>query len=107
MEDFERTSEEFWRAAINKLRGPLPEVGKEPPAIEKVEEAVVQKDLINGLDPETLGNFSKITMDVYFFMDQGTHKYFMMQAQTMTDYGEIELRKAVDMVKRKQKRNKG
>lgn len=99
--------EEFWRDTINSLRGPFPEIGADPPIeeIAKIEEP--EKELINGIDQNSSGNLSKITMDVYFFMDDDTHKYYMMQSQTMTDYGELTLKKAIEMVKRKQKRNKG
>lgn len=84
----------------------MPEVGVEPPK-EEIIEPPEEKELIGGIDPEATGNFSKITMDVYFFMDHETRKYFMMQDQRMVDFGDIPLRKAVEIVKRKQKRNKG
>jgi len=97
-------SEEFWRNAINGLRGPLPEVGADPPTIEEVTEEE-DKELIGGYDPDSLGNFSKITVDIFFFMNPMEHKYYMMQAQNMTDYGEIKLSKAAEIAKRKQRRN--
>lgn len=109
MTDMSKEQEAFWRGALSKLRGPFPEIGLPPPVEETTKEAEPEqeKNLINGIDPDAVGNFSKITMDVYFFMDFETHKYFMMQGQTMADYGEMTLRKAVEKVKRRQRRDKG
>jgi hypothetical protein len=102
-----KEQELFWRKTLDTLRaGPLPEVGLEP-SQEETKAEIPKKELIGGFDPDSIGNFSKITMDVYFFMDQETHKYFMMQGQFMNDYGEMSLKKAMEMVKRRQKRNKG
>jgi len=95
-------SEDFWRNAINGLDIPLPEIGTDPPQEEQIVEE--RTDLINGLPPETKGNFSKVTMDIYFFMSPIAQKYFMMQAQNMTDYGEVSVKRAVEIVKRRQRR---
>src|SRR5258706_8211482 len=106
MEELSKEQELFWRKELNALRGPFPEVGLEPPKEETTIEEP-EKESIGGIDPDTTGNFSKITMDIYFFMDHETHKYFMMQGQSLTDFGEKTLREAVEIVKKKQKRNKG
>lgn len=101
----EISSEDFWRQQINALNVPLPEIGSDPPASET--EQGEKKVLIGGIDPDSAGNFSKITIDVYFFLNPATNKYFMMQTQNMMDYGEISFKKATEIVKRKQRRNKG
>lgn len=92
--------EDFWRSHINQLRGPFPEAGVEPP----LEESIGEVKTINGLDPATLGNFTCVTMDIYFFMDAKTNKYFLMQNQKMIDLGEMSLERAAALVKRRQKR---
>lgn len=105
MSDMSQEQESFWRKTLEGLRGPFPEIGDDPPAIELEEEE--EKPTIGGIDPDALGNFSRLTMDVWFFMNTETNKYYMMQSQGMTDYGEKVLREAVEMVKRRQRRNKG
>lgn len=103
----DKKSEEFWRTQLSALRGPLPEVGTDPPMEEIQVEPEDDFKATNGIDPQSIGNFSKVTMDIYFFMDTESNRYFMMQSQSMTDFGEMSLQKAAEMVKRKQKRNKG
>jgi len=108
MAEMSKEDEIFWRRTLESLRGPMPEVGEDPPKEETgIEVAAEPPELIGGLSPEALGNLSKVTIDIFFFMDQESHKYFMMQSQNMVDYGEVPLRKAVEMAKRKQRRNKG
>lgn len=102
----EKEQEIFWRKTLDTLKGPFPEVGLAPP-VEEIEKVEPPKELINGIDPESLGSFSKVTVDLYMFLEQDTRKCYMMQSQIMTDYGEVQLKKAIEIVKRKQRRNKG
>lgn len=105
MEEISKEQEVFWRNQLKNLRGPLPEVGLEPPKDETIKEP--QKELIGGIDSESIGTLSKISMDIYFFLDNETNKYYMMQGQSMVDFGERTLKQAIEIAKRKQRRNKG
>ncbi len=100
----DKSSEQFWRAQLEALRGPIPEIGEEPPADEVVVSKKEDFKDTNGIDPESIGNFSKVTMDVYFFMNTEDNRYFMMQTQSMTDFGEMSLQQAVEAVKKRRKR---
>jgi hypothetical protein len=91
---------DFWKDAINKLTGPFPEAGTEPPDYEFIKEVKTY----DGMDPSSVGNFSRISLDIYFFFDQVNHKYFMMQNQKMFDLGEMTLEEAAEIVKKRQKR---
>jgi len=91
--------EDFWRKAINSLTGPFPEVGLGPP----VDEVVSDKPQV---DPNLSGNLSRITMDIYFFLNPETNKYFTMQNQTMTDFGEVTLAEAAEMVRKRKRKTK-
>lgn len=97
--------EDFWRNVINKIEGPFPEVGIGPPIPEviKVEEEP-KPDVPPALDLTQTGNFSRVTMELYFFLDGNTQKYFTMQNQNITDFGEMTLGKAVQIVRRRKKK---
>lgn len=91
---------DFWKNVINSITAPFPEVGSAPP----VEETIKDAKAFNGIDPNSVGNFSRITLDIYFFMDTKSNKYFMMQSQKMVDLGEMTLGEAAEIVKRRQRR---
>ena len=97
--------EDYWRKVVNSLRGPFPEVGAGPPVDEvvSVHEVVSEKPQV---DPALTGNLSRITMDIYFFLDPKTNKYFTMQNQTMVDFGEVTLGEAAEMVRKRKRKTK-
>lgn len=93
-----KNPEDYWKNTINSMIGPFPEMGIEPPDLESINDGRAHL--------ETLGNFSKVTLDVYFFLNSKENKYFTMQTQVMTDFGEISLGKAVEMVRKKKRKTK-
>lgn len=98
---------EFWRKVVNDLTGPFPEIGLEPSASETIDDDQADGDM-EAVDPKTqIGNLSRVSVDIYFFLNHETGKYYMMQGQNMWDYGDMTLDKALQMVRRKQGRKRG
>lgn len=82
-----------WEKEINRIRGPWPEVGYDPPEMEFI------RNKIPALDQT--GDFSKITTEVYFFIDNDTGKTYTMEKHWLTEFGEVPLRDALQHIKRK------
>ena len=92
--------EDFWRTIVNSLSTvPFPEVGSEPPLEETISDSPQ-------VDPALIGNFSRVSMDIYFFLDPNTHKYFTFQNQYMIDYGKVTLGEAAEMVRKRKRKTK-
>lgn len=85
-----------WEKIINSLTGPFPETGANAPERESI--------LQEGLDLDIRGSFFKVAMDIYFFLDLSTGKYYTMQNQDMRDFGEISLRQAIDLAKKRKRK---
>jgi hypothetical protein len=81
-----------WRKEINKMRGPFPEVGIDAPEAETI------KSNLPALDQE--GDFSKMTTEVYFFVDNDSGKVYTMEKHWMTEFGEVPLKVALQYIKR-------
>lgn len=99
---------DYWAKIINGMTGPFPEVGADPPILESttIEATEVTKEVKTSseINPEAVGNLSRVTMDLYFFMDSETSKYFLMQNQIMRDLGEMTLEEAAEIVKKHKRR---
>ncbi len=84
-----------WENIINNLSVPAPEVGASPPTIESIKK---------GVDLETEGEFSKLTIQIWFFVDKETGKTYTTQKHNIIEYGDdIELGDAIAEIKRQQK----
>lgn len=81
-----------WRKVINDLNGPFPEVGSDIPELE-----VIRKSKVGPDDP---GDFSKLSMVVYFFVDKETGKTYSTQKHWLVEYGEVPLREAIQVIKK-------
>lgn len=83
-----------WKEEVNKLTGPFPEVGMGAPQMELLE---VKK---SKLKLEGKGQFSKLSTEIFFFVDKQTGKTYTMQKHWLTEYGEVSLREALIAVKK-------
>lgn len=82
-----------WAKLVNDLdEEPLSEKGLNPPDLE-----VIRKKKL-GL--EDAGDFSKLSMVVYFFVDKETGKTYTMQKHWIVEYGEVTLRDALLTIKK-------
>lgn len=81
-----------WRDLINDLDGPFPEEGTGPPDIE-----MFPKKKFN---PEDLGQFSKLTTEIYFFIDKETKKTYTKEKHWIVEYGEVPLKEAIAAIKK-------
>lgn len=88
---------DFWKQIINSLTGPFPEVGQEAPETELIKDS-------DGINIDVKGNFFRVSMDIYFFLDLESGKYYTMQNQTMHDFGEMDLGAAIELAKKKKKK---
>lgn len=83
-----------WAKEIQSLNGPFPEVGIEPPDIEKISKS--RPEL------EDSGEFSKLVTEIYFFIDKETGKTYTMQKHWLAEYGTVSLRDALLHIKARQ-----
>jgi len=80
-----------WEKEINKLNVPMPEVGLAPPDWE-----IEKKDV----DLDTRGDFSRLDIKIYFFVDKETGKTYTMSRHNLIDYEEVTLEEAIAEIKR-------
>lgn len=83
-----------WREVVNKMTGPFPETGIDTPAFE-----VIKKK--PELSPDDVGEFSKLSMVIYFFTDPRTGKTYTAQRHWLMEFGEVELRDALKAIEKK------
>lgn len=81
-----------WRKVVNNINGPFPEIGSDIPELE-----IIRKDKI-GLQDK--GEFSKLSMVVYFFSDKETGKTYSTQRHWLVEFGEVPLKQAIEAIKR-------
>jgi len=81
-----------WRNVINGMVGPFPEGGEEMPELE-----IIKKNKV-GLEDK--GEFSKLSMVIWFFTDSETGKTYTMQKHWLIDHGEVSLREALLAIKK-------
>ena len=82
-----------WRTVINGLTGPFPEVGADPSPTESQDRQKLELD--------DMGEFSRLSMVIYFFTDNETGKTFTTQRHWLTEYGDVSLRDALSEIKKK------
>jgi hypothetical protein len=99
-----RRKGDFWASIINNLTGPFPEIGSEPPLIETSLATPVKETNSKTIDPEAIGNLSKVTVEMYLFFTTENKRQFLMQNQTMRDLGEMTLEEAAEIVKNAKKK---
>jgi hypothetical protein len=80
-----------WENIINGLTGPFPEVGSNPPDIEMFKKK---------FNPDDLGQFSKLTTEIYFFVDKDTKKTYTKEKHWIVEYGEVSLKDAQEAIKK-------
>ena len=78
-----------WEKIINDLDLPdLDENGTPAPSMESIEQ---------GMDD--VGNFSRLTMEVFFFVDKNNDRTYTKSIHYMVDYGEVPLNLAIKEIK--------
>ncbi len=82
-----------WRNIINDIDIDLPSDGIDASTLESIPKNVPEL--------EDVGDFSKLTTEVYFFVDKKTKKTYTMQKHWMTEYGEVPLRMVLLSLKKK------
>ena len=82
-----------WRNIINDIDIDLPSDGLDANILEAIPTNVPAL--------EDMGDFSKLTTEVYFFVDKKTKKTYTMQKHWMTEYGEVPLRLVLLSLKKK------
>lgn len=97
-------NDDFWKDVINGLQIPAPDMSTLENPSETIEAVDEESKETAKYDLKSVGQFSRVSMDVYFFTDNETKKFFMMQHQSMEDMGEMTLKKATEIVKRRNKR---
>lgn len=88
--------DDFWKKVINGLDIPFPDIGVEAPKKPEEEEEDVEGS--------ATGHLSRVTLDVYFFLNNETNRNYLMQSQTMHDYGEMTFKQAAAIIKKKHKK---
>lgn len=81
-----------WEGIINGMDFELPENGSNPPTLEMSKRKI----------PELVdkGEFSKLTTEVYFFINKEDNKTYTMQKHWLSEYGEVALRDALLVIKK-------
>lgn len=87
-----------WRSIINGLPGPFPEVGDDPPDMEMIPEEEPPNKF--NLKMDTVGEYSKLIVEIHFFNVPETGKKYTMQNHLMEDYGELTLKEVLQSIKK-------
>lgn len=85
-----------WEEEINSLDvEDLSEKGLTPSSLESLHPNVPAL--------EDIGDYSKLTTEVFFYVDKKTGKTFTMQKHWLTEYGEVSLRNVLLHIKKERK----
>lgn len=83
-----------WEQEINALDVEnLSEKGLDSPELESLHPGYPSLD--------GLGDYSKLTTEVYFYVDKKSGKTYTMQKHWLTEYGEVSLREVLLHIKKK------
>lgn len=78
-----------WKKVINNLETEFPEVGLDAPDVEMI---------MNELDDDTVGNLTRITMDIFVFDNDDLEKAYMFQNDDIKVYQGISFEQSKQLI---------